>query len=177
MFRILLLATALVAVLFLSGCPKMKIEQFEGTTPKLVLEDYFNGNTKAVGVLFGRNGEVKRRFTVNMVGRWDGQVLTLEEDFLFSDGEKQHRTWKVRRLDEHNYEGHAGDVVGKAVGKQHGSALNWSYVLAVPVDGTTYNITFDDWMFLAEDGILLNRAVMSKFGLRVGELFLSFRKL
>ncbi len=155
----------------------MNVESFQGTEPRLVLEDYFLGKTHASGILFGRGGEVKRRFTVSMVGTKDGDVLTLEEDFLFSDGEKQHRTWKVKKLDENTYEGTAGDVIGKARGKQYGSALNWSYVLRVPVGDTTYDLTFDDWMFLNSDGVLLNRAVMKKFGFRVGELFLSFQRV
>ena len=159
------------------GCNQMKVESFANTAPRLVLEEYFSGKTRAFGILFGRGGEVKRQFTVDMVGTWDGEVLKLQEDFVFSDGEKQQRVWTVKKVDEHNYQGTAGDVVGTALGKQFGSALNWSYVLRVPVGSSTYHITFDDWMFLGADGTLLNRAVMKKFGFRVGELFLSFQKV
>ncbi len=35
---------------------------------------------------------------------------------------------------------------------------------------------FDDWMFLMEDGVMLNRATMSKFGVTLGELLVSFTK-
>lgn len=154
----------------------MKIEQFKDTEPKLVLEEYFSGHSKAFGLLLGRNGEVKRQFVADLVGDWDGQTLTLKEDFLWSDGEKQQRIWKVKKIDEHTYEGTAGDVIGVAKGRQFGSALNWSYVLRVPVGSSTYDITFDDWMYLGPDGKLINRAVMKKWGLKVGELVLSFSK-
>lgn len=159
------------------GCSNMSAEQFESTTPKLVLEEYFVGKSRAYGILFGRNGQVKRQFTVEMFGEWDGETLTLDEKFFFSDGEKQSRIWKVKKLDAHTYSGTAHDVVATAIGKQFGSVLQWNYVLKVPVDNTTYDITFNDWMFLYPDGILLNRATMTKFGFRVGELFLSFQKI
>lgn len=163
--------------LILSGCGQMKIEQFKDSKPELVLEQYFSGKTQASGILFGRSGEVKRQFTVDMQGTWDGKELILEEFFNFDDGEKQHRRWVVKKLDANHYQGTAGDVIGIAEGKQFGSALNWSYVLRVPVGEKSYDITFDDWMFLQKDGTLLNRAVMRKFGFKVGELFLAFKKL
>ncbi len=161
----------------LAGCSDMKIESFAGTEPKLVLEQYLSGRTRAFGILFSRSGEVKRQFVVDMEGKWDGKTLTLEEHFTYSDGEKQERTWVVTKLDEHTYEGVAGDVVGKARGKQYGSALNWSYVLRLPVGSRTYDITFDDWMYLGSEGTMLNRATMTKFGFRVGELFLAFHRI
>ena len=154
----------------------MKIESFSNTVPPLILEEYFAGRTRASGILFGRNGAVKRQFSVEMQGTKTNDGITLEEDFIFSDGEKQHRTWVVKKIDNNTYHGTAADVVETAVGRQFGSALNWSYVLRVPVDGKTYDITFDDWMFLQPDGVLLNRATMKKFGFKVGELFIAFRR-
>jgi hypothetical protein len=38
------------------------------------------------------------------------------------------------------------------------------------------NVQFDDWMFLLDDAVMLNRAVMSKWGIRLGEVTLAFRK-
>ena len=159
------------------GCGAMKPEDFANSSPKLVIEEFLEGKTRAVGILFGRNGEVKRQFTVEMHGTRDGDRFVLNEHFLYDDGETQDRVWTIRKIDEHNYEGTAPDVIGKAVGRQFGSALNWSYVLRVPVGERTYDLTFDDWMFLTSDGVLLNRAKMSKFGFTVGELVLSFRRL
>lgn len=167
----------IVALGLFWGCGSMKPESFSNSTPKLVIENFLEGKTRAVGILFGRSGEVKRQFTVEMEGKQEGELFVLNEQFLYSDGETQHRTWTIRKLDEHNYEGTAPDVIGKARGRQFGSALNWSYVLRVPVGDRTYDLTFDDWMFLTPDGVLLNRAKMSKFGFTVGELFLSFRRL
>ena len=43
-------------------------------------------------------------------------------------------------------------------------------------DKKVYNVKFDDWMFLMDDEVMLNRAVMSKWGFRLGEVTLAFRK-
>jgi hypothetical protein len=66
--------------------------------------------------------------------------------------------------------------VGEAVGVIAGNAFNWRYTLALPIDGRTWHVDFDDWMFLIDDQVMLNRAVMSKFGIRLGEVTLSFTK-
>ncbi len=82
----------------------------------------------------------------------------------------------MTRQDANHYTGRADDVVGEAVGEARGNALRWRYVMALPVDGKVYNVDFDDWMFLMDDRVMLNRSVMSKFGVRLGEVTLSFRK-
>jgi len=66
--------------------------------------------------------------------------------------------------------------VGEAIGVTAGNAFRWNYVLALPVGDKIYNVNFDDWMFLMDDEVMLNRAVMSKFGFKLGEVTLSFRK-
>ena len=35
---------------------------------------------------------------------------------------------------------------------------------------------FDDWMYLMNDKVMLNKAEMSKFGVKLGEVTLSFVK-
>ncbi len=95
---------------------------------------------------------------------------------MYADGELQQRIWRITRLDEHRYEGRADDVVGTATGLAYGQALNWRYTLQLPFRGSTIEVAFDDWMFLQPDGVLVNRATVSKFGLKVGEVTLFFRK-
>jgi hypothetical protein len=100
----------------------------------------------------------------------------LDEDFVYSDGTTQKRIWTIRKLPDGRYTGTAADVVGEAQGQAAGNALNWRYTLALPVDGKVYNVQFDDWMYLVDEKVMLNRAVMSKFGIRLGEVLLSFTK-
>lgn len=154
----------------------MKIEEFKGAEPRFVLEKYFKGKTKAWGIVRDRFGSIKRQFVVDMVGRWDGKVLTLDEKFTYNDGEIDERVWKIRKLDENRYEGTAADVIGKASGTSHGNALNWHYTLALEISGRIWNVNFDDWMLLQPDGVVFNRAEMTKYGIRLGEISLFFKK-
>ena len=100
----------------------------------------------------------------------------LKEKFNWDDGEVQDREWTITKIDEHNYEGTAGDVVGKAIGYSYGPAFKFEYVLLVPVKGKELKITFDDWIFKQDERVAINRATMTKFGFKVAELTVVFVK-
>lgn len=166
---------ALLAV-FLAGCAGMKVEDYAAEKPVLDLATYFNGTLDASGMFQDRSGKVVKRFHVVIDASWKGNVGTLDERFTYSDGTTQRRVWTITKLDEHRYKGSAADVVGEADGVAYGNALRWRYVLALPVDGKTYRVDFDDWMFLMDHKVMLNRSAMSKFGFGLGEVTLSFYK-
>lgn len=150
---------------------------YANETPVLDLKTYFNGPLVAYGLFTDRAGKVQRRFTVQLMGRWQGDVGTLEEDFRYSDGKTERRVWTLTALGDGRWRGTAADVVGEAAGEARGNALRWAYTLRLPVDGTTYDVQFDDWMFLMDSRVMLNRASMSKFGIHLGDVTLSFTKL
>ena len=154
----------------------MKPEDFKNKEPRLIIEEYLSGNVKAWGVLQNRSGKVTRQFNADLNGTWDGKQLVLKEKFNWDDGEVQHREWTINKIDEHNYEGTAGDVVGKAKGYSYGPAFKFEYVLLVPVKGRELKITFDDWIFKQDDRVAINRATMTKFGFKVAELTVVFVK-
>ena len=52
----------------------------------------------------------------------------------------------------------------------------FEYVLLVPVKGKNIKITFDDWIFMQDDRVAINRATMTKFGIKVAELTVMFVK-
>ena len=167
------IAFALVA---LSGCTDMKPTDFSDNRPVLRIEDYFAGQTKAWGIFEDRFGDLRRQFVVDIEGTWDGTELVLDERFQYSDGEIDRRVWTIRKLDDHNYEGRAGDVIGTAKGQAYGNALNWRYDMDLDIGESILRVHFNDWMFLQEDGILVNRARVSKFGIEIGEVTLFFQK-
>ena len=154
----------------------MDIQTYAAEKPALDLKQYFNGTLKGHGMFQGRSGEVKRRFTVTIVCTVVGDTITLDEDFVWSDGEKSKRVWTLKKQPDNTWLGTAADVVGAARGEVAGNALHWAYVLALPVDGTVYNVNFEDWMYLIDEKTMLNRAVMSKFGFKLGEVLISFTK-
>lgn len=155
----------------------MKPEDYAGREPRLLPERYFAGKTKAWGLFQDRFGKVRRQFAVDIEGTWDGSRLTLVEDFIYDDGETERRTWRIDKTGEHDYRGQADDVIGTASGRAFGNALNWRYKLALKVGGDRWTVHFDDWLFLQEDGVIINRAEVSKFGIEVGQITLVFRKL
>ena len=176
MKRRLALATSALALATLSGCGTQKIVDYAAEKPVLDLSSYFNGTLDAYGVFTDRSGKVVKRFTVVMNCSWQGADGVLDEDFTYSDGTRQKRVWRLKKLADGKYTGRADDVVGEALGESRGNAFHWTYTMSLPVDGTVYNVEFDDWMYLMTDRIMLNKATMSKYGVRLGEVTLSFTK-
>ncbi|MBI2734056.1 MAG: DUF3833 domain-containing protein [Aquabacterium sp.] len=169
-------AASLLAVT-LAGCAGGPVPaDYAREQPVLNLREYFNGPLTAHGIFTDRSGRVVKRFTVQMVGRWQGGQGVLEEDFTYSDGSKQRRVWRLTDLGQGRWRGQADDVVGEATGEVAGNALNWHYTLSLPVDGKVYEVQFNDWMYLMDNRTMLNKAVMSKFGITLGEVTLSFSK-
>ena len=148
----------------------------EGSPLKLALEDYFLGRTTAYGVFEDRFGKIRRTFKVDIFGDVDNDQLTLTEDFLYNDGEHDQRVWVVDILGNGSYRGTAGDVPGYARGKTSENAFNWKYKVNLPVNGKIWKVGFDDWMYLLEDDVLINRAYVTRYGIRIGEVTISFHK-
>ncbi len=175
--RVILLGLmGLTVSLGLSGCASPKLEDYAAEKPVLDLEQYFAGQTKGWGIVQDRFGRITRRFVVEIDGRFEGDRGELDERFVWSDGEKQRRVWRLQKVGPQHWVGEADDVVGQAQGRLSGNALQWGYTLAVPIDGRTIEMQFDDWMVLVDNEVLMNRAVFSKFGIRLGEVTLSFRR-
>jgi len=170
-------ALGCAVLLGLSGCASQDIQQYATEKPVLDLAEYFNGKVIAHGVFQDRSGQVVRRFVVDMQGTWNGNQGVLDEHFTYSDGSKDRRIWRLTKHADGRYSGTADDVVGPASGQAVGNAFYWTYTLRLPVDGKTYDVRFDDWMYLVDERVMLNRATMSKFGVRLGEVTLSFQKV
>ena len=164
-------------LVFITGCTNnMKPTDFKNQKPRLIIEEYLSGNVKAWGILQNRTGKVTRQFKADLNGQWNGSELTLDEVFYWNDGEKQTRQWKIKKIDNNNYEGTAEDVVGIAKGFSYGPAFKFEYVLLVPVKGKNIKIAFDDWIIMQDKRVAINRAIMTKFGFKVAELTVMFIK-
>lgn len=166
----------LLVFLLLAGCGNVDVEAYRSQSPAFDLRQYFNGRVDGWGIVQKRSGEVIKRFHVLIEGRSEGDNVVLNEHFTYSDGTRQQRTWTIRPDGPGRWRGTAGDVVEEARGQNAGFALRWQYVLDVPVDGKTWAIRFDDWMYLLDENTLANRSYMTKFGIEVGQVTLFFRK-
>ncbi|MEN9719580.1 MAG: hypothetical protein RIT13_285 [Pseudomonadota bacterium] len=170
------LGLATGSALALSACAGPQIADYAAETPVLDLRKYFTGTVDAWGIFTDRSGRVVKRFTVVIDCQWQGDEGVLDEAFTYSDGTLQRRVWRLKALPNGRYEGRADDVVGMATGQTKGNAFQWQYTLALPVDGKVWEVQFDDWMFLMNDRVMLNKAVMSKLGVTLGEVTLSFSR-
>ncbi|MDO9197414.1 DUF3833 domain-containing protein [Rhodoferax sp.] len=174
--RILVAAATATSALILGGCASQQIDAYATEKPVLDLQQYFNGTLDAYGVFTDRSGTVVKRFTVVMICNWNGAQGVLDETFTYADGSTQKRIWKLQKQADGRFTGRAEDVVGEALGESRGNAFHWTYTLRLPVDAKVYDVQFDDWMYLMTDKVMLNKAAMSKFGVRLGEVTLSFVK-
>lgn len=159
----------------LAGCAGVDIAEYRDQRPALDLAQFFAGTVDGWGMVQDRSGKVVKRFTVRIDATWRGDQGTLDEHFEYADGTREQRVWRLTR-DGNRYTGTAGDVVGVARGETQGNALHWNYVLAVPIDGRTWHLAMDDWMYLVDADNLLNRTTMSKFGVEVGAVTLTLRR-
>ncbi|MEM9198902.1 MAG: DUF3833 domain-containing protein [Pseudomonadota bacterium] len=144
--------------------------------PKLDLERYFDGRVVAYGQFQDILGEVRRRFTVEIEGVWDGETLTLTEDFVYEDGSTERRVWSLVKTGEDTWRGTAPGVIGEAVGVERAETFNWRYTIDLPVPDGTLRVSFDDWMWLVDERRLINRAYMTRLGIDIGDVIIFFEK-
>jgi len=177
--QLLLASAALPSLGALSACGSQALQPYANEKPTLDLRQYFNGTVDAWGIFTDRSGQVVKRFTVVMDCRWEGENRekgVLDEAFTYSDGTKQRRIWRLTHQGNGRYVGQADDVLGEATGETAGNTFHWTYTLKLPVDGSVYEVQFDDWMYLMDNEVMLNKATMSKFGIRLGEVTLAFKR-
>ena len=95
--RIAAASIACLATLVLVGCAGPKLEDHAADRPVFDFKQYFNGNLLAHGLVSDRGGRVLRRFVVTMRCEWVGDAGTLDEQFTYSDGERQQLTGLIGR--------------------------------------------------------------------------------
>lgn len=162
--------------IILTSCTSVKITEYQAETPQLTLEDYLNGTIDAYGIFQDRSGKVIKRFECVITATWNNNIGTLDEKFKYSDGTTSQRIWTITKISANNYTGTATDVEGTAKGTSSGNAFQWQYDLKLNVDGTDYIVSFDDWMFLMNNKIMINQSKMSKWGFYLGTVSLTFIK-
>ncbi|HBX71698.1 DUF3833 domain-containing protein [Haliea sp.] len=161
----------------LSGCGAVTVDEYANNQPTLTPETFFQGQLTAHGVIKDRGGTVIRYFNADIKAYWQDGIGTLEEDFLFDDGEPDRRVWTLTPTGEGRYVGTAGDVVGEGKITVAGNSMFLDYVLQIPWDDGTLDLRIDDRMYLVNPTTLINESIMTKFGIRVGEILLVISKV
>lgn len=165
-------ALLLLSGIVLTACSTVSVQDYAGGEPELEMERFFNGDLVAYGVVKDWRGRVIRRFQADIDASWEAGIGTLDEDFLFDDGETDRRVWTLTPTGEGSYRGTAGDVVGAGELQVAGNAVFLDYVLQIPYGSGSINVRVDDRMYLLTPELLLNESTLRKFGLKVGELLL-----
>lgn len=165
-----------VAALALMALPAFFVP-FAEAGEAFTMEEYFNGQTVAKGVFVSKIAKTRREFDVRITGTFDGAVLTLREDFVFADGEIDQKTWVFKKSDGNTYVGTREDLVGTTLLTFKDNVAHFEYDVLLPRAGKKpVKVHFDDKMILRKDGILLNRARVSKFGLPIGKVAVNFAR-
>lgn len=158
-----------------AACSGPDIQSYRQEGPAFDFRNYFDGRVEGWGMFIDRTGLVKKRFTMTFDCEWKGNVGTLTERFKYSDGEEQTHVWEMT-LDGEKLTGRASDVIGVADGKVVGNSVHLTYSLEVPYEGKSYAFDFSDWSQRIDDRVVINRVEMKKWGIKVGELVLAYRK-
>lgn len=152
-----------------------KPEQFRGKGPVLDLRRHLSGPILCEGVIYGPLGRVTSRFVADMNARWDGSTGTMTEDFRYDSGSTQHRIWTLKIGNDGRIRATAPDVVGEGTGTMEGPALRLDYRIRLPEDAGGHVLSVTDWMYLMENGTIMNRSQFRKFGIKVAELVATMR--
>lgn len=167
-----MLLTGIVA-----GCSTKTVSEYRDRSPEFRPEHYFDGHVKAWGIFENRNGTVSRQFTGDFHGRWDGDELVIEETLEYSDGHLEERKWTFDKTGSNTYELRAENLSGKRIARTAGNAMHLQYTIGVDVNGSTWNLSSDDWMYRQDQTTVINRANLTWWGLKAGELTIVYRKI
>ena len=159
----------------LSSCSHQAIDDYAQNLPTMALPEFFVGTLDAHGVVKNRSGKVTRYFTAQIQARWDQGIGTLEEEFLFNDGEVQQRTWTLKP-NQTGYSATAGDVLGSGQALIQGNAMRLDYTLNIDYRGSKLALQVEDWMWRIDSTTLLNESTLRKWGFKVGSIQLVIRK-
>lgn len=144
--------------------------------PQFDLRQQLNGPILCEGVIYGPTGRVTSRFVAEMEGSWDGNTGTLRERFHYDSGAVQDRCWTLQLGEGGHLRATAPDVVGAGQGIAQGPAVQMRYRIKLDASAGGHELDVVDWMYLMENGTIMNRSQFTKFGVTVAELVATMRK-
>ncbi|EEW59899.1 conserved hypothetical protein [Ruegeria sp. TrichCH4B] len=177
--KLLLGITILVLLLLLLrpglGFRAQRPSDYTKTGPAFDIRKHLNGRFISEGMIYGPTGRVVSRFVAEMNGTWDGTSGTLTEDFTYAGGGTQARKWMLEIGEDGAFAATAEDIIGTGTGQHAGATVRLSYRIRLPEDAGGHVLDVTDWMYLMENGTIMNRSEMRKFGIKVAELIATIR--
>lgn len=157
------------------GFRSQRSQHFASQGPTFDPRRNLNGPILCEGVIYGPLGRVTSRFVAEMEGRWEGNRGVLSETFRYDSGEVQLREWRLSIGNDGTIRAEADDVPGGGQGKVSGPTVQMLYPLRLPAKAGGHVVTVTDWMYLCENGTIMNRSQFRKFGIKVAELVATMR--
>lgn len=164
--------SSLFLVLLAAGCATTTASEFAGKEPRLVPEEYFLGRHKGQGMVYDSFGNIRMSFEIDLVGELKDGALLLDETVYLGNGETDRRVYRFEKSGENRYRVVGRKVVGEGALEAYGNVLRGRYTVRQRLFGADRTLTFDDWFFLREDCVIMNRASVYKLGVWVGEVFM-----
>ncbi len=150
---------------------------YAGLGPQFDLLTHLSGPIQCEGMIFGPMGRVASRFVADMEGKWEGNIGTLSEVFRYDSGTVQHRAWTLALANSGDITATAADVVGLGSGRVEGPGVMLRYRIRLTPEAGGHVLDVTDWMYLMENGTIMNRSQFRKFGIKVAELVATMRRV
>lgn len=167
---------SLMLMLRFAGFKSQRPQDYAQGGPEIDIRTHLSGPLIMEGVLYGPTGRVTSRFVAEAHGSWDGNKGHLVEDFKFDSGTEQKREWFLTAKNDGSFDAEAPDVVGVGQGTQMGSAVELKYRIKLADAAGGHELDTTDWMYMLDNGTIVNRSQMRKFGIKVAELVATIRK-
>ena len=148
---------------------------YADTGPAFELGRHLSGEILSEGLIYGPKGRMTNAFVARMHGEWEGDSGTLTEDFTYSNGSVQKRKWYLSIGQDNTFTATADDIVGEGQGTISGGTIMLRYRIILPEDAGGHVLDVTDWMYLTENGAIMNRSEMRKWGIKVAELVATMR--
>lgn len=156
--------------------PAQTPDDYAGKGPEFDIREHLKGPIICEGVIYGVTGRVSSRFVADLDARWNGNEGIMTERFRYDSGETQNRYWRLKVHADGTIEADAPDLIGKGSGCQKGPGVQLNYRIKLPKNAGGHELDTVDWMYLMENGSIMNRSQFRKYGVKVAELMATMRK-
>ncbi|MEL6914905.1 MAG: DUF3833 domain-containing protein [Pseudomonadota bacterium] len=152
-----------------------KPQDYATKGPQFDIRQHLQGPILCEGVIYGPTGRVTSRFVADFDAHWEGNTGVMKETFRYDSGEVQDREWRLTLGNDGSIKADADDLVGQGSGRQEGNAVQLNYNIRLPEKSGGHVLSTTDWMYLVENGTIMNRSQFRKFGIKVAELVATMR--
>ncbi len=159
----------------LFGFAGQKSTDYSSQDREFDIREHLDGPIDCEGVIFGPTGRVSSHFVAEFDAKWDGDSGVMVERFNYDSGVTQDREWRLTLLEDGRIHAEADDLVGAGSGQQCGNSVVLRYSIKLSESAGGHVLDVVDWMYLMDNGTIMNRSQFRKYGIKVAELVATMR--